>query len=169
MKRRVFLVLGSIFSFSSILIAKNNNTIKFSSLYSVQKTIASVQEHLFPEGSKLPSAKSTRAIDFLLETITHHSYDKDIRLFIVQGAKELEEREKGMFISLSEDKKEQALRAYEDTSLGSNWLSQIMVLTLEGILSDPIYGSNIKKEAWVALGTHGGEPRPKRKYIFNEV
>ncbi len=165
MKRRKFLILGSVFGLSSSLLGKKNNVVFSKSLKSVEKTIQSAQQHLFPEGSKIPSAQSMNATQFLLETITHPSYDKDIRLFIIEGAEELESREEGKFTGLSEKEKERALRAYEETHYGSNWLSRIMTLTMEGIFSDPIYGSNVKEAGWKALGSYGGLPRPTVRYI----
>ncbi len=166
MKRRNFLILGSVLGLSSSLMGKNNNNVVFSkSLRSVEKTIQSVQQHLFPEGSKIPSAQSMNVTQFLLETITHPTYDKDIRVFVIEGAEELESREKGKFTSLSNEEKERALRAYEKTHYGSNWLSRIMTLTMEGMFSDPIYGSNVKEAGWQALGSYGGVPRPTTRYI----
>jgi len=166
MKRRKFLILGSVFGLSSSLLGKKHNNVVFSkSLKSVEKTIQSVQQHLFPKGSKIPSAQSMNVTQFLLETITHPSYDKDIRLFVMEGAEELEIREEGEFTSLSEKEKERALRSYEETHYGSNWLSRIMTLTMEGMFSDPIYGSNVKEAGWKALGSYGGLPRPTTRYI----
>jgi len=78
---------------------------------------------------------------------------------------ELESREEGKFIDLSEKEKERALRSYEETHYGSNWLSRIMTLTMEGMFSDPIYGSNVKEAGWKALGSYGGLPRPTTRYI----
>jgi len=165
MKRRKFLIIGSVFGFSSSLMGKNNNKVFSKSLKRVEKTIHSVQQHLFPEGSKIPSARSMNVTPFLLETIIHPSYDKDIRLFVIEGAEELESREEGKFIDLSEKEKERALRSYEETHYGSNWLSRIMTLTMEGMFSDPIYGSNVKEAGWKALGSYGGLPRPTTRYI----
>jgi hypothetical protein len=165
MKRRNFLILGSVFGLSSTLMGKSNNVVFSKSLKSVEKTIQSVQQHLFPEGSQIPSARSMNVTQFLLETITHPSYDKDIRVFVIEGAEELESREDGKFTSLSEKEKERALRSYEETHYGSNWLSRIMTLTMEGIFSDPIYGSNVKESGWKALASYGGLPRPTTRYI----
>ena len=166
MKRRKFLILGSVFGLSSSLLGKKNNNVVFGkSLKSVEKTIQSVQQHLFPEGSNIPSARSMNVTQFLLETITHPSYDKDIRLFVIEGAEELESREEGKFTAFSEKEKERALRSYESTHYGSNWLSRIMTHTMEGMFSDPIYGSNVKEAGWKALGSYGGLPRPTTRYI----
>ena len=101
----------------------------------------------------------------MLETISHPTYDKDIRVFVIEGAQELESREKGKFTTLSEKEKERALRDYEKTHYGSTWLSRLMILTMEGMFSDPIYGSNVKEAGWKALGAYGGVPRPTMRYI----
>ncbi len=165
MKRRKFLILSSVLGLSSSLIGEDKSIVLDKSLKGIEKTIQSVQQHLFPEASKIPSAQSMNATQFLLETITHPCYDKDIRLFVIEGAEELESREEGKFTVLSEKEKERALRAYEKTHYGSNWLSRIMTLTMEGIFSDPIYGSNVKEAGWKVLNSYGGLPRPTTRYI----
>jgi len=163
-KRRQFLVLGSLLGLSPYIEAKAVSTFE-RSFKSVEPTIAAVQEHLFPEGSQIPSAISMQATQFLYETVAHKSYDRDICEFVIEGAKELDERTEGRFALLSSSDKEKALRAYEETNYGSNWLSRIMTLTMEGIFCDPIYGSNIKEGGWKALQAYVASPRPKTRYI----
>jgi hypothetical protein len=164
MKRRRFLILGSAFGLTPYMDAKEISDFE-KTFKRVEKTLSAVQEHLFPEGSKIPSAKSMNATQFLFETMMHKSFDKDIKAFVIEGAKELEERVKGRFASMTEHEKEKALRAYEETNYGRNWLSRIMTLTMEGLFSDPIYGSNIKEAGWQAISSYGGFPRPKTRYI----
>lgn len=165
MKRRFFLFLGSATFLSTVVKAEGYKRKTEKQRKSAEKTIASVQQHLFPENSSLPSSRSMFMTRFLFDTILHASYDKDIRAFVIEGAEELEKREKGKFILLSAEKKERALRAYEATSYGSSWLSRIMVLSMEALFSDPVYGSNRQEAGWKALNTYGGFPRPKTKYI----
>jgi len=165
MKRRNFLIFGSVLGLSSAIMAKNHKSKLSKPLKRAEKTIYAVQDHLFPEGSEIPSAKSMQATQFLLETVSHATFDKDIRAFIIEGAEELESRENGKFIHLSKKEKESALRAYEETQYGNNWLSRILTLTMEGIFSDPIYGANIKEAGWASLDSYGGLPRPTTRYI----
>ena len=164
MKRRKFLLLGSALGLSSYLQADESSDFE-KTFKKVEPILLAVQEHLFPEGSKIPSARSMNATQFLFETMMHKSFDKDIKAFVLEGAKELEIREKGRFISMREQEKEKALRAYEETNYGRNWLSRIMTLTMEALFSDPIYGSNIKEAGWQGLSSYGGFPRPKTRYI----
>ena len=168
MKRRNFLVLGSLLGLSPYIEAKAASSFSLS-FKSVEETIAAVQAHMFPENTKLPSATQMHSIRFLFETVNHKSYDRDIRAFVLEGAEELMTREKGKFVLMSEADKEKALRAYEETSYGSNWLSRIMTLTMEGLFSDPIYGANIKEAGWKALDAYGGVPRATKRYVTDEV
>lgn len=168
-KRRTFLLLGSLLGLSRYIHAKELTSKELASFEKefkrVRSTIASVQEHLFPQNSYIPSAKEMKTIDFLFDTMAHKSFDKDIRAFVIEGAAELEKREQSRFTSLSYEEKERALRAYEETNYGSSWLSRIMTLTMEGLFCDPVYGSNIKEAGWKALGSFGGKPRPSVKYL----
>jgi len=141
-QRRQFLIFSSLIGLSSYIRAKNQSIFN-KDFEKIKPLISAVQEHMFPEKSKLPSAKKMQTITFLYETIIHESYDKDMKLFILKGAEKLNKRTKGKFLIMTINNKEQALRDYEKTKYGSSWLSSIMVLTMEGMLSDPIYGSNI--------------------------
>jgi len=163
-KRRQFLILGSLLGLSPYVQAKETDTF-FKAFKKVESTIAAVQEHMLPDGSKLPSAKSMHTTQFLYETITHKSYDRDIKAFVLEGAQELISREKGRFVSMSPSEKENALRAYEETNYGSSWVERIMTLTMEGMFSAPIYGSNIKEAGWKSVQSYGGYPRPTTKYM----
>jgi len=163
-KRRQFLILSSVLGLSPYVQAKKTTPFK-KEFQQVKATIEAVQRHMFPKESKLPSAMTMNTTQFLFETVAHKSFDKDIRAFVIEGAKELETREKGRFVSISDKEKEIALRAYEETNYGSSWLSRMMTLTMEGMFSDPIYGANVNEAGWKSVNTFGGFPRPKTKYM----
>ncbi len=163
-KRRQFLILGSVLGLTPYIHAKEITSFE-KEFKQVKPTIEAVQRHMFPSGSKLPSALSMNITLFLFETITHKSFDRDIKAFVIEGAKELETRENGRFVSMTEKEKDIALRAYEETNYGSSWLSRIMTLTMEGLFSDPIYGSNVKEAGWKVVHAFGGFPRPKTRYM----
>lgn len=131
----------------------------------VTPLLEAVQQHMFPSGGQLPSAKEIQATPFLIKTIMHATYDKDIRAFVIEGAKELHDRTEGRFITMSRVQKEMALRSYEETHYGRNWLHRIMTLGMEALFSDPVYGSNINEAAWKAVASFGGLPRPKTRYM----
>ena len=169
MKRRSFLKFSSVLTLSSYVEANSEQFENYSSFImefkEVEELIASVQEHMFPSSSKIPSAKEMESKKFLFETISQKCYDKDTRAFVIEGAKEFKSSLKGDFITMNEAQKENVLREYEESSYGQSWLSRIMIITLEGIFSDPIYGSNKHEAGWKALNSYGGFPRAKSRYI----
>ena len=162
-QRRAFLIWSSILGIGSCLDAKEITS--FDKRFSkVEPYIKLVQEHFFPKGTLLPSAKEMNLTQFLYDTITHSSYDKDIRLFVLEGAEEFVVRQKN-FIHMNNSQKEKALRKYESTRYGKNWLGRVMTLSMEGLFSDPIYGSNVNEAGWKAIESFGGFPRPKTRYL----
>ena len=63
-KRRKFLIFGTLLGFSPYIKAKEITNFE-KEFKQVEATIAAVQEHMFPEGSKLPSASSMNVTKFL--------------------------------------------------------------------------------------------------------
>jgi len=164
LKRRNFIMATVGFGLSPYLQAKTTKPFE-KKFIKVKALIASVQAHMFPNKSMLPSAVAMKSVDFLFETINHPSYDKDIRAFVVEGAEEFARLTHGKFLAMTHTEKEKALRDYEESSYGSSWLSRIMTLTMEGMFGNPIYGSNTNELGWKALGAFGGQPRPKKRYL----
>ncbi len=162
MKRRNFLILGSALGLFSYFKLKKTDDFEVT-FKKAKPTIEAVQEHMFPQNSKFPLSVQTSL--FMYETMSHPSFDKDIRAFVLKGANELEKRHDNHFTSLATKEKEIALRAYEETNFGSAWLSQIMTLTLEALFADPIYRVNKNEKYWDVVGAYGGLPRPKQRYI----
>ena len=164
MKRRGFLKLGTFLGISSCIHAKSAMAFQ-KEFDGVSAVIDAVLEHMFPLGSKIPSAKEARLTTFVYQTISHPSYDRDIRAFVIEGAKELDKRTNGKFVQMRHSQRERALREYEMTGYGDNWLGRMMTLGMEGLFSDPIYGANPKEAGWKALGSYGGQPRPSQRYL----
>jgi len=163
-KRRTFLEL-SVLSTVSLPVSSEEGSVPSILPGGIYAVIEAVQEHMFPEGSVIPGAKMFHATPFLVETIANRTYDKEIREFVIAGAEELQSRERGAFLTYDTGGKERALRAYEKTEYGGGWLDRIMLLSLEGLLSDPIYGGNFREAGWRSLQTRGGDPGPTVKYI----
>jgi gluconate 2-dehydrogenase gamma chain len=164
LERRAFIVVGTLLGLGTYIHAREHKAFS-KSFESVKEVIFLVQIHMFPKQNSLPSAEETGTINFLYETIKHTSYDKEIREFVIDGAKELMQREKNLFKNMNKEEREIALRSYEETPYGSAWLSRIMTLTMEGLFSDPIYGANPREIGWKKLHTYGGYPRAEGRYL----
>jgi len=167
MNRRIFISFStSTFIGASSLLYSNDNIFNKSHFTKdIYDTIKDVQKHFFPKNSQLPSASEFNSIEFLVLTIYHKTFDRDIRNFIISGAKDFISQENGQFIKYNKSDKDIALRKFEKSSKGSRWLSRIMIISMEALLSDPIYGGNFRESGWIALDTKGGIPRPESRYI----
>ena len=159
MKRRDFIIACSAVPFIQIEANSKLPT-------NIKDIIQAVQNVIF-NGDGLPSAREFRALEFLERAIYHKSFDRDIRKYIIDGALKFQKNEGKNFLSLNSKKREEALREFEKSG-GDGWISRIMVISLEALLSDPIYGGNYKESGWIALDIKAGEPRPKSRYIFDE-
>lgn len=151
MHRRVFLSLPLVVS-----------TIACAAKEDLWGVIESVQEQLFPDHGKFPSAKSFQAIRYLKMVSYHDSFDKDDLAFLKEGAKVLIKR--GYRSIMIEKEKEKILHTFSQTRFGENWLSLMINYTLEAMLSDPLYGGNKGAIGWKAYHHHAGLPRPIKPY-----
>ena len=152
---------------AQLLNAKNMDINK-QEFQKVHATIAAVQLHMFPKDSVLPTSERICMMDFLYHSIFEKHYDKEIRDFVIEGAKILENHSEQKFVNLTNSEKEKILRNYEKSNYGSIWLKRIMTLSIEALFSDPIYRGNIKELGWKSIDTYAGYPRPKLRYIWGK-
>ena len=126
--------------------------------------IDSVLEHMFNHTDIIHNYKDANVIEFIKQSIFHPAYDKEIREFVIQGAKELLSLYPN-FISLSYFQKEIYLRSFEDISMGQSWLYRVQILALEAFYSAPVYGVNLYQRYYKPIEAKAGEPLPIARYI----
>ena len=97
-ERRFFLRLSSILGVSVYLPAKQTHHFE-KDFKEILPTIVGVQMHMFPKESKLSIQSAMHMTKFMADTLTHKSFDKDIRKFILEGAEVFMRREKVIFSS----------------------------------------------------------------------
>ena len=130
------------------------------------KTIAAVQEHLFPSTAESPGASDFRAIVYLRNTIENPAADGEDKAFIVNGVGWLNdlsrERYQRPFTAFDEAERETVLRQIEQSKAGRNWLSLLLTYLLEALLADPVYGGNPGGIGWQWLEHQPGYPTPPK-------
>lgn len=135
------------------------------------KTIAVVQEHLFPADKDSPGAQDIQALNFLQNIIKAPDVEESEREHITNGAGWLNDLSakiyKQPFIELDESRREKILRKIEQSRAGSRWLSLLMSYLIEALLSDPVYGGNKDSVGWKWLEHQPGYPTPTadKKYF----
>jgi len=128
------------------------------------RTLAAVQEHLFPATPEAPGAGDVGAMVYLRNTLENPAADGDDRDFIFKGVGWLNDliREQGRqpFTAMDEAEREAVLRDIEQSRTGRNWLSLLLTYLLEALLADPVYGGNRGRIGWQWLEHQPGYPTP---------
>ncbi|HWX25529.1 MAG TPA: gluconate 2-dehydrogenase subunit 3 family protein [Vicinamibacteria bacterium] len=72
------------------------------------------------------------------------------------------EREGRIFPQLSPERQDAVLRSFEQEggSSGQNFIRELTVLTLEGVMADPTYGGNKDRAGWRLIGFEVPCPNP---------
>ena len=160
MKRRVFIASALLAGTALALLPQEAKTPIKLELF---KTLAAVQEILFPKGLKAPAASEFGATAYLANVSTHSSFLASDLRFLKNGALLLMNEEND-FLTLPFKEQEEAIRAFTQSDMGENWVAFVLYFTIEGLLSDPIYGGNKNESGWKWLGHNAGQPRPQKPF-----
>ena len=135
------------------------------------KTLATVQEHLFPATESSPGAADIQALQFL--QVMLKAPDNDDKSFISKGVNWLNDistkNHSVTFLKLNEHNKEKVLRQIEQSQAGERWLSLLLTYLIEALLSDPIYGGNPDDIGWKWLEHQPGFPRPSADKMYYKL
>ncbi len=139
------------------------------------KTLAAVQQHLFPATDEVPGADDINAITYLHGAIENPDADGEDKTFVFNGVDWLneltQEKHRQPFVALDEARREDMLRDIEQSRVGRNWLSLLLSYLLEALLADPVYGGNPDGIGWKWLEHQPGFPTPpddKLWYLLGE-
>lgn len=128
------------------------------------KTLAGVQQHMFPAGDDTPGASDIQATVYLRNTIENPAADGEDQEFVFSGVGWLNELTQDQyqqdFTALDEQQREKVLRKIEQSQAGRNWLSLLLTYLLEALLADPVYGGNPDGIGWKWLTHQPGYPTP---------
>lgn len=176
MNRRDFITLLAAASAAyplSALAALRQQALDTSRLSEPWKTIAAVQEHLFPADEHSPGAYDIHAIVYLKNMLERPGADQEEADFIKKGqgwlngmARQIYQKN---FIDLKAEQKERVLRKIETSRAGYRWLNTQLSYLLEALLSDPVYGGNTNGIGWKWLEHQPGFPAPTGSNLFYKL
>ncbi len=128
------------------------------------KTFAAVQQQLFPNDDNGPDAKNINATVYLKFVLDAKDTDPDDREFIVNGIDWLDElclkQFNNRFSACNSTQQKNSLSQIAKSDAGERWLSYLLLLIFEALLSDPVYGGNPDGIGWQWLEHQPGFPRP---------
>lgn len=137
------------------------------------RTLSLVQDHLLPSAPESPGARDVNATAYLRTVLSQPRIDPEDKTFLLRGVTWLEdyslEHEGKDFASLDTQAREGILRQIEGSRAGENWLSLLLLFSLEAMLADPAYGCNPDGIGWKWLQHQPGFPTPPRGKRYFEL
>lgn len=177
MDRRTFISIlaSAVAAYPASLLAEKRSALTDNNneLNEPWKTIAAVQEHLFPADDDSPGASDIGALTYLQNMMLAPDIEDTEKEQIKKGPGWLNDLSqqiyKKTFIELASADKESILRRVEKSSAGRRWLSLLMTYLIEALLSDPIYGGNKNQMIWKWLEHQPGYPTPTQDKIYYKL
>jgi gluconate 2-dehydrogenase gamma chain len=166
-KRRSFL-LGSA-SLSLFTLACQGHEFEsqaFLSLKEPFRTLHILQYHLWPDSKEAPTLKNLGALGYLKVLFENDDFTPSTAHYLKKGVVWIDEEShdiyKKPFFQLSFKQRETLLERINQTPWGEGVLYSLLVVTLETLMSDPIYGGNKDQLGWEFLNHTAGFPRPTK-------
>ena len=133
-----------------------------------------VLDVLFPDDGFGPSHKDFNATQYILNVLNDPFYDGETKIFIIDGIQDINSIAKSLFSkdlsSLSYKHKQKVIEhAIEKEGKFERWISLIITLIIEALLSDPIYGGNTNEVGWKWLNHYIGIPRPDKDTSYKQL
>jgi hypothetical protein len=129
-----------------------------------RRTLEAAQELLLPSAVGSPGAREVHATGYLERELASGDILPSTRERVLRGAARLDRLAVASgvpaFFALAEERRREALRAFEDEDAGPEWFETMLDFTLEAFLGDPIHGGNPRGMVWSWLGHRPGFPRP---------
>lgn len=128
------------------------------------QTFAAVQQQLFPDDGNGPDAQTINATTYLKFVLEAKDTDPDDREFLLNGINWLDElcqkQFSQRFTDCNSKQQHDSLKQIAKSEAGERWLSYLLLLVFEALLSDPVYGGNPQGIGWSWLEHQAGFPRP---------
>uniref|UniRef100_UPI004047B404 gluconate 2-dehydrogenase subunit 3 family protein n=1 Tax=Aliarcobacter sp. TaxID=2321116 RepID=UPI004047B404 len=160
MKRRTFIKFTTI----STLLLSSNMLIARSFSKEYLEILDEVLEIVFPKTSTMPSAKEFKALNYLVQNISHKSFDNDDKVLIIDGTKDFILAFPEFLTLNKKEKIELIFSIIKENDYAKSWVSKIAYYGIEALFADPIYGGNFEQIAWKSVNHNVGTPRPIKTY-----
>lgn len=123
-----------------------------------------VLEIVFPKTSTMPSAKEFKALNYLVQNISHKTFDNDDKVLITDGTKDFLSAFPEFLTLNKKEKNELIFSVVKENDYAKSWVSKIAYYGIEALFSDPIYGGNFEQIGWKSINHNIGYPRPIKTY-----
>ncbi|MCG8575072.1 MAG: gluconate 2-dehydrogenase subunit 3 family protein [Flavobacteriales bacterium] len=129
---------------------------------------------LFPDDGNGPSAEDINAFGYIMwvldDSLNRKEEDNE---YIIEGLDWANETAQELYFmdynELEQKQKEAIVGHFTKLEWGKNWSSAVIILILEALLLDPIYGGNTNEVGWNWLNHTAGVPRPTESLRYERI
>jgi gluconate 2-dehydrogenase gamma chain len=129
---------------------------------------------LFPDDGNGPSAEDINAYGYIMwvlqDTLNRKSEDNE---YIIEGLDWADETANELYFlsynELDQEQKEAIVGHFTKLQWGRNWSSAMIILIMESLLLDPLYGGNTNEIGWNWLNHKAGVPRPTESLRYERI
>jgi gluconate 2-dehydrogenase gamma chain len=170
------LILGGVVLNSSWLTSCSESEDIFKNTAPLSKdqfiTLRSLLDTLFPDDGNGPSALQVNADRYILWVLNDSLLDPAENQYIIDKldvfAEKCKETTGSVFEKLSQEEKHIYVQSVID-DWGETWVSRLLTLIFEALLTDPMYGGNPDRTGWKWLNHDPGVPRPILVNSYPEI
>lgn len=160
MKRRNFIKFATI----SAIMLSTSTVVARTFPKNHLEVLDEVLEIVFPKTSTMPSAKEFKALNYLVQNISHKTFDNDDKVLITDGTKDFLSAFPEFLTLNKKEKNELIFSVIKENDYAKSWVSKIAYYGIEALFSDPIYGGNFEQIGWKSINHNIGYPRPIKTY-----
>ena len=160
MKRRNFIKFATI----SAIMLSTSTVVARTFPKNHLEVLEEVLEIVFPKTSTMPSAKEFKALNYLVQNISHKTFDNDDKVLITDGTKDFLSAFPEFLTLNKKEKNELIFSVIKENDYAKSWVSKIAYYWIEALFSDPIYGGNFEQIGWKSINHNIGYPRPIKTY-----
>ncbi len=160
MKRRNFIKFATI----SAIMLSTSTVVARTFPKNHLEVLDEVLEIVFPKTSTMPSAKEFKALNYLVQNISHKTFDNDDKVLITDGTKDFLSAFPEFLTLNKKEKNELIFSVIKENDYAKSWVSKVAYYGIEALFSDPIYGGNFEQIGWKSINHNIGYPRPIKTY-----
>ncbi len=138
-----------------------------------QRIVIAIQNILFPKDKHGPGAADFGAHKYLLWILQDERIDPNEKEYIRKGIYWVEEtaqeERNEAFLKLTKKEQVKLIGFISKQNWGESWLSTMMNMIIEAMISDPIYGFNTNGIGWRWLSHIPGLPRPSNDTLYDQI
>lgn len=137
------------------------------------KTIQIVQNILFPNDGNGPGVEDINAFSYLLWYLQDDLLKEYERKFMIEGADKIQKEAQNLFnqsfLDLNPEVQKRTILVLSKKKRTKLWLSKLLTLIFEALLTDPSYGGNVEQVGWKWLNHNPGTPRSKKENQYPTI